>query len=110
MMGLARSVIEDLLRRGQAVRFVAAGGSMAPTIRDGDEVVVAPTAPEALGRGDIALYAVGPRLLAHRIVGDWTDARGVRWFCLRGDNLERCDPPVPASAVLGRVVQPVGRW
>jgi hypothetical protein len=87
--------------RGLALREVT-GTSMAPTLRPGEMVFVEPcSSPDP---GDIVAFALGGGLLVHRVVR--VDAGSVT---CRGDNLLAEDPPVALAAVLGKVVQVVGR-
>lgn len=58
----------ELLRRGQSVRFRAPGRSMHPAIKEGETITVAPIAPFDIKRGDILLYLVGRKVVAHRVV------------------------------------------
>ncbi|TMA60958.1 MAG: hypothetical protein E6J80_01350 [Deltaproteobacteria bacterium] len=108
-----------LLRRGNRVRFRAAGASMQPTIEDGELITVAPVAPESVKRGDILLYQNERGVVAHRVVGRVKGtvpspvagcrATGPRQvdcplFLLRGDASVSCDAPVQLEQVIGRVV------
>ncbi len=61
-------VSTELLRRGQSVRFQAPGRSMHPSIKEGETITVAPIAPFDIKRGDILLYIVGRKVIAHRVV------------------------------------------
>jgi len=81
---------------------------MSPAIWPGDLLTFEPIRIEQVKRGDVVLFrAEGPsssesggqRLTAHRVVD-------LDSSCLvtRGDALEACDPPVQASALLGRLV------
>jgi signal peptidase I len=58
----------DLLRQGQSVRFRAPGQSMHPTIKEGETITVAPVAVSDIRRGDILLYKLGKKVVAHRVV------------------------------------------
>ncbi len=58
----------EFLRRGQSVRFRAPGLSMHPTIKEGETITVAPVTPVDIKRGDILLYLVGTKAIAHRVV------------------------------------------
>jgi signal peptidase I len=93
----------DLLRCGHKIRFRVMGTSMLPAIPPGSLVMVEPTAPDLLKRGDVVLSNGAGRLIAHRIDEVQGDRQGELKFVLRGDNLPRCDLPVAASAILGRV-------
>jgi hypothetical protein len=61
-------VSTELLRQGQSVRFRAPGQSMHPTIKEGENIRVEPIAPFDIKRGDILLYIVGRKVVAHRVV------------------------------------------
>lgn len=90
-----------LLREGQSVRFRAAGLSMAPSIRDGDWITVAPLTT-AVRRGDVLLYRTGGRLTAHRVIGR---VRGSEQLLrLRGDAPGWEEERVAFRDVLGHVV------
>ncbi len=58
----------ELLRQGKNVRFHAPGRSMHPAIKEGETITVAPIAPFDIKRGDILLYIVGRKVIAHRVV------------------------------------------
>jgi signal peptidase I len=102
------AVIEQALTNGTIVRFRAEGGSMYPTIRDGETITIAAVSPRAIVRGDILLCRHGTRVLAHRVVGT-TGCGTERFFVLRGDAKASCDAPVDASAVVGKVISVVRR-
>lgn len=102
-VALFTPVCTDLLRSGQAVRFCATGGSMYPTIRDGETVVVRPIDPKAVRRGDVVLYRGRRGLTAHRVmrvVGNDCSPDG---FMIRGDHGAGIDEHVESAQVLGRV-------
>jgi signal peptidase I len=93
------AVAGGLLNRGHRVRFRAEGGSMHPTIRSGEAIMVEPASPLDLRNGDIALYRSHRGITAHRLVGR---AHGPV-FVFRGDAFGD-DEFVEASGVLGRVL------
>jgi signal peptidase I len=97
-------VATDLLRRGHSVRFRAKGGSMHPTIREGEAITVAPVEPAAIRCGDVMLYCSGRGVTAHRVTRVVRGADGALAFIPRGDSSTTRDEPVDQSAVLGRVV------
>lgn len=108
------NVSTELLRQGQSVRFRAPGRSMHPTIKEGETVKVAPVASFDIKRGDILLYLLGSKLIAHRVVSikrkkDYSTTHSSKLnpqhlFILRGDASATCDEPVKAQQVLGKVV------
>jgi hypothetical protein len=61
-------LITDLLSHGYGVRFRAPGRSMYPTIREGETITVHPVEPCNVKPGDILLYLVDKRVIAHRLV------------------------------------------
>ena len=99
------SVVVDLLRRGVRVRFRASGSSMAPAILDGDAITVEPVAAARLRRADVVLVRRSGAVVAHRLVGWRRRAGGGLDLLLRGDAAAGDDSPVPASDLLGRVVE-----
>ncbi len=94
----------ELLARGGAVRFRAEGSSMAPAIRHGDVVTIAPIRPEAVRRGGIVLARRPGGLLVHRVVAVRRRADGRRDFVLRGDGKGGCDAPIDERDLLATVV------
>ena len=61
-------VSTELLRKGQSVRFRAPGLSMHPAIKEGEIITVVPISSFDIKRGDILLYIVGKKVVAHRVV------------------------------------------
>jgi len=77
---------------------------MAPTIEDGDRVLVAPAPPESLRPGHIVKFRLEGAFVMHRLVRCTRDADGTRTFVFRGDNAPAHDPPVVATAIIGRAI------
>ena len=100
---LFAAVCVDLLRHGFSVTFRAPGGSMHPTIRDGEIITAEPVAAGRVKRGEIVLYRVGEALLAHRVVG-LRRGEGYSQLLVRGDGPGAQDEGVTAGQILGRVV------
>jgi signal peptidase I len=80
------------------------GISMQPTIYAGDFVVTHDVSPDELKAGDIILYDNGEKNVMHRIVGFTTAQDGDEFLIVRGDNNPVNDPPVPESALIGKLV------
>jgi hypothetical protein len=95
-------LIRPVLESGKTVRFRSRGWSMAPLIRDGDIIQIAPLAQQAPGMGDVVAFA-NPgtgRLLVHRVIGI-----KLYGYLTQGDNLPgKPDGLIPAEAMLGKVV------
>jgi hypothetical protein len=84
------------LRRGNALRLRARGGSMLPFLRDGDVLVVRPAAAAEVRVGDVICYEPpAGGLCLHRVI-----ARRDSSLVARGDALAYVDI-VPETAVLG---------
>lgn len=82
-----------------------AGGSMAPSIRDGEWVRVEHAAPQDLRAGDIVLYrSLSNTAVAHRIVRIEEERAGNIQMITQGDSCRFADAPIPASRVIGRVM------
>jgi hypothetical protein len=116
----------ELLRQGRSVRFRAPGLSMHPVIKEGETVTVAPISSFDIKRGDILLYLVGKKIIAHRVVSIKREKSKSKShssnhsstqasthskepnlqliFILRGDASVTCDDPVEAKQILGKVV------
>src|SRR5439155_3850293 len=104
-------ITAELLRRGNRVRFRAAGASMQPTIEDGELITVGPVEAAPVKRGDILLYQNARGVYVHRVVGR---VKGtvpllegdcpLDHYLLRGDASVSCDAPVRLEQVIGRVV------
>jgi hypothetical protein len=91
---------------------------MHPAIKEGETITVVPISSFDIKRGDILLYIVGKKVIAHRVVrikrekSDSTfhssthskELRSQLIFILRGDASAICDDPVEAQQVLGKVV------
>lgn len=78
------------------------GNSMLPGLPSGSAVVVRRSQRD-IAPGVLIAYRRRGDLIVHRVVAVQQGSTG-RIFCTKGDNNLRCDAPVPASEVLGRVV------
>jgi hypothetical protein len=98
--GALKELLQAVLQRKRSFRFRARGRSMAPFIRDGDIVTVAPIAEAPLRLGDVVAFLTPEedRLTLHRLVA----RQGEAWM-LQGDNLQFPDGLVPQQSILGRV-------
>ncbi|MEZ5126624.1 MAG: S24/S26 family peptidase [Thermoleophilia bacterium] len=95
-------LLYGMRERDAGLRTVVRGGSMAPFVRDGDVVVVAPLRGVAPRVGEVVAVelARGATLAVHRVV-----RRSHRGVLVRGDNAAAADGVVPPPSVLGRVVR-----
>ncbi len=91
------------LRAGHAIRLRANGTSMLPAIWPGDVLTVAPSTASTPAPGDVALTLRDGRWLVHRVVERRAQGKVVA-LVTRGDALDRADPVVASTEVLGIVV------
>jgi hypothetical protein len=97
-------LVVPLLQQGLNVQFTVTGTSMAPFLKDGDKVVVAPVKPGPLNLGDLALFRRrNQSLVLHRLVKRESGARPILTF--KGDAVSECDEPVELDQVLGIVIK-----
>jgi signal peptidase I len=95
---------DEILSKGKRLRFRARGGSMYPSIKNGDLVEVQPVQPSALRRGDLVLYhSGGNRLVVHRVMSK-SIRSDAAVLVTKGDSVRVPDSPVHQEEVLGRVV------
>src|SRR5687767_14839236 len=94
---------EQLLRGGCSIRFRAEGTSMHPAIEDGDLLTVDAAEATRLQSGDVIVYRLGSRALAHRVVAIRRGPHIETSIVPRGDAKQAADAPVRAAFVLGRV-------
>ncbi len=95
-LALARAV----LGRGFSLRFQAKGFSMAPFIRDGDVLTLAPKGGNPPRPGDIVAF-VHPsdgKLAVHRVVA-FRDGKAT----IKGDNVPNPDGTFPEGSIFGFV-------
>lgn len=100
-------LVEEVLGRGEEVWVRVASPSMAPLIRPGEELRLAPLGTRPLVGGALIAYREGERLVIHRVLA--LQAGGVT---AKGDALASPDPPVSRDRIVARVVafrRPGGR-
>jgi signal peptidase I len=98
--GLARGILSS----GGSFRFIAAGQSMWPFIRNGAHLDVIRAEPKSLKIGDVVLYNSAHRVAVHRIIKITRNNNSCS-FLLRGDGCYDEGEPVEAHCVIGRVVR-----
>lgn len=94
----AARLIRDAVAAGGEMWVSGSGGSMHPTIRHADPVLVAPLARH-VRRGHVVLVPLGPRLMLHRVVDVQGDI-----VLTRGDARQRNDAPIAAQQVVARAL------
>ena len=90
--------VQEFIAQGRSFRFQARGGSMWPTIKDGELLHIQPIGKTGLRRGDIVLFNQGGRLKAHRIIAPQTEH-----VVTRGDACADSDEVILRSDILGLV-------
>jgi hypothetical protein len=88
----------EVLRSSGSLRLRVTGWSMLPTIWPGDTLIIEHT-EGAIIPGDIVLFQRERRFFAHRVVEAGQGSPTVT----RGDSMPKCDGPVPARDLLGKV-------
>jgi hypothetical protein len=96
---VAASLAQDLARKGELIRFVTHGGSMAPSIPSGSEVTVVPCTLEEVRPGWVVMVRSPQGMLVHRAV-DASNGRLVLW----GDAMPAPDGPLDSFEMIGHVV------
>ena len=97
------NVITGVLSAGASARLRVRGGSMFPSLRNDDVLIIEPVVASELRRGSVILACSGDRLIAHRVRNVRFDAK-VTLITTRGDNRREDDHPLTAQSVVGRVV------
>ena len=99
------SLADEVLSKGDTLRFRARGISMQPFIRDGDILEIQPNVGELFRTTDIVLCkSPKGKLVAHRIVGIKPGGEGRGKLIIQGDALGQPDGNIDPGEVLGRVV------
>lgn len=95
-------LLRGMVARGAPLRMVARGHSMAPFVRDGDVLTIAPLHGQDPEVGEVVAFTVSgtDRLAIHRVL----DRTNTGWL-MRGDNSGQTDGSVTADELLGRVVR-----
>jgi hypothetical protein len=96
---IAEATLEAWAEAGHRIRWPVEGSSMWPVLRPGDTIVIAHGDCD-LRRGDLVAYCREGRVVIHRLLR----RQGAGRLLTAGDAQPETDPPVPADAVLGRVV------
>ncbi|MDR1463942.1 MAG: signal peptidase I [Oscillospiraceae bacterium] len=89
--------------------FHVVTASMSPKITPGDGILVQICPPLEVRQGDIIVYDSADigEPVAHRVIDVQADLEGQPglWFLTMGDGNRAPDPPVPARALIGKVVR-----
>jgi hypothetical protein len=96
---VAAPFVLDVLARDGSAWVHEVSESMAPLVRAGDRLRLAPIDRARVRPGDLVAFRRGDLLIVHRVLA--CDAAGL---VTKGDALPRRDATVPWEAVVGRVV------
>ena len=88
---------------------VVISGSMEPTIRVNDLVVI--RAQKEYNVDDVVTFRGDGLPVTHRIIGERTDGAGVRYFITQGDNNNTPDrSEITADKIAGKVIRTVPKF
>ena len=91
-------LIRDVLGQGSSINLIAKGFSMAPFIKDGDVLTLAPLSISAPAFGDVVAFksSKGNKLAIHRVIKAHKDR-----YLMKGDSCSEPDGYIPKDDVLG---------
>ena len=93
----------EILTRGNRLRFRAHGKSMHPFINDGDIIEIEPVDTKEIRRGDVIFYRKSGRAFLHRMRKKiYRDDKQV--FIAKGDSILGCGEEVRMEDILGKAV------
>jgi signal peptidase I len=97
--------IKTFLRSKGWFDLPSSGMSMYPLIQQGDVCRFIPiAAADSLKKGDVLLYQSGDgRLIGHRYFRSFT-RNNKRYYLLKGDTNDTCDPPITEQQLVGKLL------
>lgn len=99
----AAQLLLEALDQGQLPFVTVRSDSMAPLIRQGDQIQLGPIATDSLVPGDVVVLGEPDDLLAHRFWGA-LDVDDRAYLICRGDSLTHYDPLTPATQLRAVVI------
>jgi signal peptidase I len=99
---LSHALRKEIIAQGRSVQILAAGYSMFPFLRKGDILTINPAPIDLIKRGDIVVYELNEKWIAHRVIHINHKSEGLE-FLLRGDTCVAFDPPVNKENFIGKV-------
>lgn len=91
----------DLLKEGYTLKLLVHGNSMFPYLINKRFVKVQSVKYQKLRKGDIIVFWMQDKLIAHRIIGYHKSKDSI---ITRGDFCLRKDPPVKRKEVIGKII------
>ena len=101
---LSHTLRKEIIGQGRSVQIVASGYSMFPFLRKGDILTIDPAPIEQIKRGDIVVYELNEKWIAHRVIQINHNTEGLE-FLLRGDTCVAFDTPVNKENFIGAVTE-----
>lgn len=104
--------LSSLLRKGsRELEFLLQGKSMGGALPDGSRIRVRLADTDHFMVGQVLIYVAKDRMVVHRLLRS-VKSGGNHYLITRGDAAVCCDLPVPASCVLGSVLEfsTAGPW
>jgi ATP-binding cassette, subfamily B, bacterial len=95
---------DDLLKDGRTTLFKMTGNSMYPVLKDGDVGMVQKCNPENLRIGDIVVFKLGEKFVAHRLINIQQNG-ALTFYSARGDKNLFNDPPFTVETLSGQIIQ-----
>jgi len=99
---LSHTLRKEIIRQGRSVQIFASGYSMFPFLRKGDLLTVEPVPMETIKRGDIVVFEMEEKWIAHRVIKIRNSTKALE-FLLRGDTCMAFDPVVDKENFIGSV-------
>jgi signal peptidase I len=99
------TLAKEILKRGNCVRIPTLGRSMFPLISN--IVLIEPATAKDITGGDIVVYSVGEKMVAHRLVKKITKGRK-EILLTKGDTFVDSSEVLPED-VIGKVIE-VEKW
>jgi ATP-binding cassette, subfamily B, bacterial len=96
--------VGSLLNEGQTTMFRMRGGSMYPSLRDGDMAIVESCDTDRLKPGDIVVFSNSRNYLAHRLVRLERHGQSMV-FTAKGDKNPSCDAPFKVDSLCGVITR-----
>jgi signal peptidase I len=102
------AVMSIWAEKGERTSCPISGNCMAPTIRQGDLLVIE-HGESHLRKGDILIYKKDDKLLAHRLVYAENTGSGTLLYT-KADRKQCLDPPITQDRIQGKVIEVQGGY
>lgn len=99
------NLIHTTLQQKGGLLLKGKGNSMFPTLHDGDMLFVVPSSIENIKKGQIILFSLENRLIAHRVIDKRKNDNEFIEFTLKGDMLFSSKLNVQSEQIVGQVVK-----